>query len=593
MKKFLSLVLALVLLLSCASALAEVPYYKVESDLYDYYPQDGETIKLEIYSQLANYSGVQTGWSAALLKDLFNVEVTIVPDMDGTYDTRMINGNLGDIVVWGANGEDYKQAIAAGMLLNWEDFDLGATYAPYVWANYGDALATNRVVSGDGNIYGFGMDVALEQGSHKSFMYSWDLRWDLYKELGYPEITDLDSLIEVFKDMKEICPTDEQGNETYAASLWPDWDGNMVMYVKAMATAYYGYDELGIGLYDPNTGDFYDALADDDPNVDGDSPYIEMLKFFNKLYRADLLDPDSMSQTYDTMGTKVKNGGVFWGIFNYASSMIYNTQEHLAAGKMMYSRVPDEANPLVYGLSTVGGNRIWSVGAYTQYPELCLAILDFLATPEGSMTMWYGPRGLTWDYNEDGGMYFTELGKKTSSDSKTDMNGIVWTSPYTGKSYTLSGNFNDGCLQANNTTLARDMINPDGKLGEAFNKDTWVSEQTAASYAVQEDWRAWAGVSLADQYFEKINKYNVMPDIPYSENVRDDALKVKWSNVTKSIVNNSWLAVYAKADGEFNMHIRNMINQCKNYGYEECVEWSKQEAAVKWQLSQEQANVGQ
>lgn len=587
MKKFLSLVLALLMTLGSFSALAEeIPYYTVTSDLYDYYPQDGETIKLEIYSQLANYSGVQTGWSAALLKDLFNVEVTIIPDMDGTYDTRMINGNLGDIVVWGSNGEDYKQAVNAGMLLNWEDFDLGPTYAPYVFENYGDALATNREVSGDGNVYGFGMDVALEQGSHKSFMYSWDLRWDLYKELGYPEIKDLDDLIEVFKQMKEICPTDEQGNPTYAASLWPDWDGNMVMYVKAMATAYYGYDELGIGLYNPTTGEFYDALMDN-------GPYIEMLKFFNKLYREGLLDPNSMTQTYDEMGTKVKNGGVFWGIFNYASSMAYNTREHLEAGKMMYSRVPDEANPIVYGLSTLGGNRIWSVGAYTQYPDLCLAILDFLATPEGSMTMWYGPRGLTWDYNEDGGMYFTELGKKTSTDSKTDLNGIVWTSPYTGKEYTLTGNFNDGCLQANNTTLARDMINPDGKLGEAFNKDTWVSEQTAASYAIQEDWREWSGVSLADQYFEGIGKYTVMPDLPYSESVRDDALKVKWGNVTKAIVNNSWLAIYAKADGEFNMHIANMKRQCNAYGYADCVEWSKGEAALKWQLTQDQLNIGQ
>ena len=586
MKKLVSLMLALVLALSCASALAEVPYYKVESDLYDYYPLDGKTIQLEVYSQLANYSGVQTGWGATLMKDLFNVELVIVPDMDGTYDTRMINGKLGDIVVWGSNGEDYKQAVSAGMLLNWEDFDLGATYAPYVMENYGAALETNRLVSGDGNLYGFGMDVALQEGAHKSFMYSWDLRWDLYAQLGYPEIKDLDGLIEGFKQMKEICPTDDQGNTAYAASLWPDWDGSMVMYVKALATAYYGYDELGLGLFDPNTGEYYDALMDN-------GPYIEMLKFFNKLYRAGLLDPDSMTQTYDQMATKVKNGGVYWGIFNYASSMVYNTTEHLEAGKMMYSRVPDEACPIVYGLSNVGGNRIWSVGANTEYPELCLAILDYLATPEGSMNMWYGPRGLTWDYDANGGMYFTELGKKTSTDSKYDLTGVEWTSPYTGKTYTLSGNFNDGCIQANNTTLARDMINPDGNGTEAFNKDTWVSEQTAASYAIQEDWRNWSGVSLADQYFEKIGKYTVAPDVPYSESVRDDALKVKWDKVTKAIVDNSWLAIYAKADGEFNMHINNMKRQCNAYGYAECIEWSRGEAAVKYQLAQEQAGVAE
>ena len=400
MKKFLSLVLALILTVSCFSALAEnVPYYQVTSDLYDLYPLDDETITLEIYSQLANYNGLQTGWSAALLKDLFNVEVVIIPDQDGTYETRMASGNLGDIVVWGSNGEDYKQAVKKDMLLNWDepawgsDMPIVEQYAPYVAANYGDALKTNRAVSdNDDQLYGFGFGVALQEGAHASFMYSWDLRWDLYSQLGYPEIKNLDDLVMVLKQMKEICPKDELGNETYGASLWPDWDGNMVMYVKALATAYYGYDELGFGLYNPTNGEFYDALMDN-------GPYIEMLRFFNKLYREDLLDPNSMTQTYDEMGTKVKNGGVFWGIFNYASSMTFNTTAHLEAGKMMYSRVPDEANPIVYGLSSLGGNRIWSIGNYTAYPELCMAILDFLATPEGSMTMWYGPRGLTWDYN--------------------------------------------------------------------------------------------------------------------------------------------------------------------------------------------------
>ena len=454
--RLFALMLALTMLLGALPALAEepanpsgIPYYKVTSDLYDFIDMDGAPIQIEIYSQLANYSGRQTGWGAALMKDLFNVELVIIPDQDGTYQTRTQSGNLGDIVVWGANGEDYKQAIKNGLLLEWDEDDLAETYAPYVWANYQDALASNRLVSEDGdNLYGFGMDVATSRQGHKSFMYSWDLRWDLYSQLGYPEIKNLDDLLAVFKKMKEICPTDELGNETYAASLWPDWDGNMVMYVKAMATAYYRYDELGFGLYNPTNGEFYDAL-------DENGPYIEMLRFFNQLYRAGLLDPNSMTQTYDEMSQKVKNGGVFWGIFNYASSMVYNTDKHLGEGKMMYARVPDEANPIVYGLSTLGGNRIWSVGSKAAYPELCLAILDFFATPEGSMTMWYGPRGLMWDYDENGGMYFTELGDICNKDTKHDLNGVVWTSPYTGKQYTLSGNFNDGCIQANNTTARK------------------------------------------------------------------------------------------------------------------------------------------
>ena len=102
------------------------------------------------------------------------------------------------------------------------------------------------------------------------------------------------------------------------------------------------------------------------------------------------------------------------------------------------------------------------------------------------------------------------------------------------------------------------MINPDGKLNETFNKDTWVSVQTATTYDIQQDWRDWSGVSLVDQYFEKVNKYTVMPDLPYSEAAKSDDLKVKWDQCAKSIRENSWRAIYAKADGEFNMHINNI-----------------------------------
>ena len=80
------------------------------------------------------------------------------------------------------------------------------------------------------------------------FFYNWDVRWDLYKQLGYPKVKDLNDFEDLMVKMQKLCPKDDSGNKTYAVSLWPDWDDAMVMYVKATATAYYGYDELGCGL---------------------------------------------------------------------------------------------------------------------------------------------------------------------------------------------------------------------------------------------------------------------------------------------------------------------------------------------------------
>ena len=579
MKRVMALLLCAALLLSLAPTLAAA------DTVVD---RDAPTIRLEAYSQLANYSGIQGGWGAVLLKDMFNVELNIIPEQDGTYSTRMEAGSLGDIVVWGANGDDYKNAVAKNMLLDWEQFDLGKKYAPYVMENYTAALESNREINGDGKVHGFGFNVAFSADNHQSFFYTWDTRWDLYKQLGYPEVNDLDDLVNLFADMKEICPTDEIGNETYAVSLWPDWDGNMVMYVKALATAYYGYDELGFGHYNPVNGEFLSCLEDD-------SPYMECLRFFNKLYRAGLLDPSSSTNTYDKMSEKLKNGGTFWSIFNYAGSMAYNTDKHLSEGKYMYAMVPNDATPIVYGLGTTGGNRIWSVGNYTQYPELCLEIINWMATPEGSMTMWYGPKGLTWDYDENGGMYFTELGKLTSADSSFNMAGYEWTSPYTGKTYPLSGTFNDGCIQINNTTLSKDMVNPDGNGVETFNKDTWASVVTATTYPIQDDWRSVNHATLADEYMEAREDeygdklYVVMPDIPYSESEKSSDLTLKWNNCAKTVKDYSWRAIYAKSDPEFNFHVNEMKRLCDQYGYADCVAWSEQEAAQKWELTQKLA----
>ena len=49
----------------------------------------------------------------------------------------------------------------------------------------------------------------------------------------------MDDMVEVLAQMKEICPKDDNGKTTYGVSLFNDWDGDMVMFVKSTASAYY------------------------------------------------------------------------------------------------------------------------------------------------------------------------------------------------------------------------------------------------------------------------------------------------------------------------------------------------------------------
>lgn len=526
-----------------------------------------EPITLTVYSQLANYSGELTGWFAQELLERFNVIISIVPDTVGVYSTRMEAGNLGDIVIWGSDGDKYKDAVDAGLLFDWNEDELLADYGPYINEHMTAALEKNAEISG-GTVYGFGHNVATSSADHEAFFYTWDIRWDLYKELGYPSYNNLDDLMDVMLQMKELQPLDDAGNPTYAVSLWPDWDGSMVMYVKSLATAYYGYDELGLGLYDVETGELHDTLE-----VDG--PYLESLKFFNDLYRNDLLDPDSIVQTFDEVTAKVQNGGTFFSIFNFAGSLSYNSDTHVSENKMMLSLTPSEATPIVYGMNVKGGNRIWSIGAKTQYPELAMEIINWLSTPEGRMISEHGPKDICWYYDEDGNTVATELGKLMHNDRTTSF-------PEETGYY---GEFNDGANQMNNTTWSIDAENPDSN-GEKYNWDSWKSNHVDPLNETEADWRNTFSVDSVQDYLAS-NPYSVALGTSYSESRKDDELKVVWEQVTKTIVDYSWKAIYAKSDKEFELIVDQMIKNAEAYGYDQCVEWSEEEAAIRKALEDE------
>lgn len=529
-----------------------------EEDLSDIIPE--ETVTLDVYDQLANYSGEQIGWFGQVMLDKFNVKLNIIPESEGTFETRMESGNLGDIVIWGDDSDQYHQAIEKGMLYDWNEDDLLAEYGSYIKENMPYAIEKNATNSGDGKVYGYGFDVAFDPKARQEMMYEWDLRWDLYKELGYPEIKNLDDMVNVLEQMKEICPTDDNGKPTYGVSLFSDWDGDMVMFVKSTATAYYGYDEFGIGLYDPATQAYHPALEEN-------GPYLTTLKFYNDLYQRGLLDPDSQTQGYDGMVEDYQNGTAFLNVFNFLGSAMYNSEEHAAAGKMMAPCPPSEANPICYGQNVYGGNRPWTIGAKTEYPELCMAIINWISTPEGRMTAEYGPKDVCWYYDENGNTCFTEFGKTAKLDGKTEM-----TDGYT-------GTFEDGNFKMNNTSWGIDAENPDSN-GEVYNYKKWASYASAANSEIEQDWRDHNGTTTFDSLFDNWN-YTLSPGTMYAASAKTDELQVVWNQVTTCVKENSWKAIYASSTEEFDSIVASMIEQANEYGYDQCVAFQEGEAKLR------------
>jgi multiple sugar transport system substrate-binding protein/putative aldouronate transport system substrate-binding protein len=446
------------------------------------------------------------------------------------------------------------------MLLDWNQDDLLADCGPYIKENMKKALEKNAGLSPDGKVYGYGFSVASNPEDHASTIYHPDARYDLYKLLDYPKILTLEDWIDVLAQMKEICPTSDAGKEAYGVSLFSDWDGNMVMFVKSTA-ALYGYEEFGIGLYDAENQIWQDCLADD-------SIYLRCLKFYNRLYQKGLLDPDSMTQGVDEAGEDYAAGGAFFNIFNYCGSMQYNTPEHMNAGKAMYPVIMEDQKTLMTGLNVFGGNRIITIGADTQYPELCMEIINWLSTPEGTMVTNYGPQGITWDYDENKKPYFTDLGLKTITDARsTEMTG----------GYT--GIYKDGVNAMNFSTWNIDASNPDSN-GESYNYQSWASYNAALSYDILDDWRKYTGFTTFDEYIDS-RPHAVAVGTKFTEDKRSTELELQWQQVSQAICDYSWQAIYAENEVEYDKLVQEMKDITAGYGYEDVADFYRSQAVKR------------
>lgn len=522
---------------------------------------EGEPVELVIYSQLANYSGELVGWSQEIFLEEFNAKITIINDsIAGTFQTRMEAGFLGDIVLFGSDGREYREASRAGLLFDWLEDDLLWEYGPDIAEYFMPALNKNRAITG--TLHGFGHDIAGSAADNQLFFYYPQVRYDLYTQLGSPVIETFEDFIPVIADMVALEPVTSAGTKTYGVSSFIDWDGDMVMMVKATA-ALYGWDEFGFGLYHAVTQEYQDCLAEG-------GWYLRCLKFYNTLNQMGLYDPDSMTQNWNQFSEKAKNGAFVWNPFEWMVTP-FNTDDNKAQGKAFMPVVAQDQKNIVYGLSIYGGTRLWAIGANTTYPELCMEIINWFSTPEGVLTYNYGPKGLTWDYDESGEPYLTELGVQTR------------VNPDTTVSYgNYEGTYKNGEFQHNNTTWSVDAINPDSPTGQTFNYRTWPSYlSTAPVYPIEQQWREWTGYNQPDEWFEDMGMKSLATASAYSPTTKSRELEMTWEQVKMCIRDGSWKAIYAASDAEYDAIVAQMIADAKEYGYDECVEWQRQEALLR------------
>ena len=513
---------------------------KYDEKVYGKIDRPEETITLTVYDELASFSGIQEGWMADILLEKFNVELNIVSGgNEGILVNEFSEGSKADIILFSFE-DTYRDALLKGQLYNWEKDDLLDIYGTYMKNNLRDDISYNRERNKEfislekeskiqEGVYGIRSNCSLVESDRGMFLHTWDIRWDLYKQLGYPEIKDLEDLYQVLKDMQNMHSLDDNGKKAYAASLWkgffPD-QNNMIGGIEETVSAYFGVVGNNEVLYNPETGEVHEILEEN-------GPYLQVLQWYNKLYREGLLDPDSKKLEYEDMEQKMEDGSILFSPVNYLGSAIY-TKSHLKEGKMMTSVKPEKAVPIVYEADRAE-SIMFAIGKDSKYPEKAMEIINYMATPEGMLTILYGPKGVTWDYDEEGYTYLTELGQQVNEDGKMKL----------GNGY--EGSFNDGRLKITNYVLSVESTNPESN-GDCFNSFLWKFNYENVS-DILKDWQDKMGFYSSQKYLEAGKSVLIPNKIEYPKS----SYITKWNKEEKNkqINEYSWKAIYAESEEEF------------------------------------------
>ncbi|MBQ3155476.1 MAG: extracellular solute-binding protein [Clostridia bacterium] len=556
MKKILSLALALMMLMGMLplTAMAEStePYWEIQ-----------------IYSELANYAGVQTGWFAKLLKDKFNVGVNVISASEGGSDrwaTQMISRDLGDLVMLGDNNgqQHLSEAVEAGLLLDISG--MMEQYAPNILKNYPLLLEKAKIQFGNGTaVYAIGSeavpttsDLQIEGGTDSWWgPYG---RWDLYAKLGYPEIKTIEDLVPVLKAMHDLEPVNADGEPTYAMSLFKDWDGGTMM-AATQFYAIFGYGDQWNYVFPHATEDSYITLLDED------GIYFRTLKFYFDLNQLGLLDPDSITQTYGEVTTKEQTGRVLFNWFNPIKAN-FNTAERLAEGKAMTLLPMSTQCNYGYTGKPYGYGRTVSIGANCEQPERLLKIIDWIFSDEGLMEVNNGPKGVTWDYDENGVPTLTELGWACYNDQMTEIPAEFG-----------GGTFYEGM---NKGFYVYPSLNNNLANGYPANRDLWPCVLSREMPEVLKDWSEHHGGALTSIQ-ALINKGNIVKTINQAVFSTEPALQMnailqqKSSQVGSILTEYNWKMVLAADEAEFNALKTEMVEKAKGLGYDEIVAFGIQE----------------
>lgn len=374
--------------------------------------------------------------------------------------------------------------------------------------------------------------------------------WDYYSGVGSPKINNLSDLLVTLKKMQDKYPKTPDGKPINAITLWKDWDGFIMENARWLCN-WYGYEEPS-----DTSSVLLNAAGKVQPITDDNGIYRKILKFFYDANKMGLVDPDSASQDWNKVADKLTNKQVLLLWYSWQTGF-YNT---IARGQKKDGNISvpiSDLHVIQDGDAYYGDGRLFAIGAKAKDPKRIMQFLDWYVSSEGMRYLTSGIEGFTYTKQANGKLKYTDKGQTAFT------NNLPVPASYGG------GGYKDG-QSAINILLMSDFTR-DPSTGEFYNPNYWSSTIEANKTALTKEWVQKYKAENAVDYYKKNKMIDVVPSINASLGTDSSDIKNERSQCKQTVVDTSWMMVFAKNDSDFNQLWEKMKTDLVGLGWNDLV----------------------
>lgn len=275
------------------------------------------------------------------------------------------------------------------------------------WNTLNEKCPTRKadITMADGQIYCYGDANECFHCMYQNRMWIYKPWVDKLNDGKMPETTD-----ELYEFLKKVKTEDPNGNgkadEIPMTGFIGGWATDPTVW---MTNAFLQCNKplsntnptVGAGLVVSEDGKIeYQVMKEE---------YRDALAYMNKLYEEGLLDSQTFTQDNTQFTAALDNdenivavypgGGVNVDGKNFWANKPGKWQDWTILEPVAG---PDGVRLAAKSLTDYYGSCLGVVSANCKYPEIAVALFDFLASEEGTLVQSFGPQGLTWDYVDEG-----------------------------------------------------------------------------------------------------------------------------------------------------------------------------------------------